>query len=166
MAFAAISQTLFAQGSPLPTIPQTSFPGKVIKTSDGDTVWFRYTRGKKVKVRLIGIDAPELNQAYGAISKKTLQRHCSKVRAELEPLGKDRYGRVLGKITCNGQNMNEYMVREGFAWAYRKGVQTLLYQSLEVQAKFNKKGLWSGTKPPIPPWEFRKHPPETENKHR
>ena len=55
----------------IPSICLSDITGKVVKVSDGDTIWVLDTK-KKVKVRLLGIDAPEIKQAFGEESKMIL----------------------------------------------------------------------------------------------
>ena len=52
----------------IPSICLSDITGKVLKVSDGDTIWVLDTK-EKVKVRLLGIDAPEIKQAFGEESR-------------------------------------------------------------------------------------------------
>ena len=140
-------------------LPLSAFgwSGKVVRVADGDTI--TVLRGKEqVKVRLYGIDTPEMRQAYGNAAKKfTLNRVAGKT-VEVEELDVDRYGRIVGWVTLDSESVNRELVRDGYAWVYRKycrhPVCSSLYQ-LESRARQGKLGLWK-EKEPVAPWEWRK----------
>jgi len=75
--------------------------GKVIGISDGDTLTVLVER-QQVKVRLVEIDAPEKGQAFGNRSKQSLSDLCFDRTATLADKGKDRYGRTLAQVYCDG----------------------------------------------------------------
>ena len=112
---------------------------------DGDTI-----RLGDVKIRFSGIDAPEINQtcvasegkvACGKISRDLLIEKVTNNKISCTDEGKDFYGRVLGECFVNGESLSSYLVREGFAFAYRK--YSNKYIEDEEYAKFNKLGMWS-----------------------
>jgi endonuclease YncB( thermonuclease family) len=72
--------------------------GKVVKVADGDTVTIVDGSGKKHRIRLGGIDAPEKDQPYGLESTKNLERLINGKRATINFSKHDRYGRIVGKI--------------------------------------------------------------------
>ena len=122
---------------------------------DGDTI-----KLGDVKIRFSGIDAPEINQtciasegkvACGKISKDTLIAKVTNNKISCTDEGKDVYGRVLGECFVNGQSLSSYLVREGFAFAYRK--YSNKYIKDEEYAKSNKLGMWSMEFEY--PWDFR-----------
>lgn len=129
-----------------------AFSAKVVKISDGDTITI--LQGKQqIKVRLFGIDAPELKQPYGKKSKQFLANLIAGKVVEVEENGKDRYKRTLGIIHYKGQDINAQMVLNGYAWAYIK--YSRMYVDHEKLARENKRGLWQSNDP-TPPWEWRK----------
>ena len=135
------------------------------KVVDGDTIHI-----KSYKIRLEGIDAPEMKQKCkkpylqmifftfqkdyycGQISKKKLIQKIGKEPVKCILLGKDRYNRYLGKCLKGKINLNRWMVRNGYAIAYRK--YSKLYILDENFAKEEKLGLWRGTF--IKPEKWRK----------
>lgn len=127
---------------------------RVVRVSDGDTVT-AVKNGIEVKIRLAEIDAPEKAQAYGAASTQSLSELCLNKNATLEDQGKDRYGRTLAKVRCDGIDANTEQVRQGMAWVYRKYApkDSPLYAA-ENEAKMARRGLWADTDP-LPPWEWR-----------
>ena len=123
---------------------------------DGDTI-----RLGDVKIRFSGIDAPEINQtcvasegkvACGKISRDLLIEKVTNNKISCTDEGKDFYGRVLGECFVNGESLSAYLVREGFAFAYRK--YSNKYIKDEEYAKFNKLGMWSMEFQY--PWDYRK----------
>lgn len=128
-------------------------PAKVIKISDGDTITILTQQHEQIKVRLYGIDAPELKQPYGKKSKQFLANLIAGKVVEVDENGKDRYKRTIGTIYLDGKDINAQMVANGYAWAYRKFSKK--YTAQESKAKSQKLGLWQD-KEPIPPWEGRK----------
>jgi hypothetical protein len=132
--------------------PLFALSGKVVSIHDGDTI--TVLQGKQqVKVRLFGIDAPELKQPYGKKSKQFLANLIAGQIVEVDENGKDRYKRTIGTIYLDGTDINAQMVANGYAWAYRKFSKK--YTAQESKAKKQDLGLWRD-KEPIPPWEWRK----------
>lgn len=133
---------------------QADFNGKVVKVIDGDTV--DILTNKKIRVRLLDIDAPERRQAYGNASRKYLASLIAGKTVYVKENKKDIYQRTLGVIYLKQVNINAKMVENGFAWAYRfKGVASNKnMEKLELKARQNKKGLWKD-KHPIALWDFR-----------
>ncbi|OCG45027.1 hypothetical protein A9G35_07035 [Gilliamella sp. Choc5-1] len=138
------------------TLVYADFNGKVVKVIDGDTVDILTIKKQKIRVRLLDIDAPESKQAYGNASRKYLASLIAAKNVFVKESKKDIYERSLGTIFLNEVNINEKMVENGYAWAYRyKGVaNNKLMVKLEKIAKQNKKGLWKD-KHPIAPWNYR-----------
>ena len=123
---------------------------------DGDTI-----KLGDVKIRFSGIDAPEINQtcvasegkvACGKISRDILITKVTNNKISCTDEGKDFYGRVLGECFVNGESLSRYLVREGFAFAYRKYSDKFILD--EEYAKSNRLGMWS-MKFQFP-WDYRK----------
>ena len=131
-----------------------AFTGKVVSVADGDTITVLRDR-TQVKVRLLEIDAPEKAQAFGTKSKESLSEMCFGKTAELTDKGKDRYGRTLARITCDGVDANAEQVRRGMAWVYDRYITDKTLYAVQEEAKAERRGLWQDDKP-VPPWEWRK----------
>ena len=123
---------------------------------DGDTI-----KLGDVKIRFSGIDAPEINQtcvasegkvACGKISRDILLTKVTNNKIRCTDEGKDFYGRVLGECFVNGESLSRYLVREGFAFAYRKYSDKFILD--EEYAKSNRLGMWSMKFQY--PWDYRK----------
>lgn len=140
----------------------------IVAITDGDTLKARCgTEGayEQITVRLAEIDSPEHKQAFGTRAKDALGALCHETEATITSQAKDRYGRTVARVVCNGKDVNAEMVRLGMAWAYSKYQTDPLFPQLELQARAQRVGLWVdlGTaKPPLPPWDWRKLPKEAK----
>jgi endonuclease YncB( thermonuclease family) len=134
--------------------------GRVVSVADGDTI--TVLDGDKVqhKIRLAGIDAPEKKQAFGNRSKESLSAMAFDKTVDVETGKRDRYGRQIGKLLVNGQDVNLVQVERGMAWFYRKyqreqsSNDQRLYEAAEDAARADKRGLWRDAEP-VAPWDFR-----------
>ena len=117
-----------------------AFTGKVVGVSDGDTITVLRDR-TQVKVRLLEIDAPEKAQAFGTKSKGSLSEMCFGKTAELADKGKDRYGRTLARVSCDGVDANAEQVRRGMAWVYDRYVTDKTLYAVQDEAKAERRGL-------------------------
>jgi endonuclease YncB( thermonuclease family) len=123
---------------------------------DGDTLAIG-----KIKIRLQGIDAPETDQlcldrsaakwTCGITARDQLSRHVAGHPVDCTPDGIDRYGRTLGVCRLGDEDLNAWMVREGFALAFVK--YSKAYIDEETEARKAQRGLWSGVF--IAPWDWR-----------
>ena len=129
-------------------------PLENIRVVDGDTIRAE-AKGKEIKIRLVEIDAPEMNQPFGAQSKNFLNRLLYEKDVTLIAQGEDRYGRTLGEIYANGESANALMIKSGFAWVYDRYVKDSSLYKYQDQAKAENLGLWRA-KDPIAPWVWRK----------
>ena len=129
-------------------------PLENIRVIDGDTIRAE-AKGKEIKIRLVEIDAPEMNQPFGAQSKSFLNRLLYEKDVTLIAQGEDRYGRVLGNLFSNELNVNMLMVKFGFAWVYDEYAKNSSLYKYQDQAKAENLGLWRA-KDPIAPWVWRK----------
>ena len=126
------------------------------KVVDGDTLHI-----ESYKIRLEGIDAPEMKQKCkkpylqiiffnfqkdyycGQVSKKKLVQKIAQHKVKCTLLGKDRYKRYIAKCFKGKLNLNKWMVKKGQAVAYTR--YSKKYVNDEKHAKDNKLGIWKGT---------------------
>jgi micrococcal nuclease len=132
-----------------------AFLATVIGISDGDTITVLKENKQQVKIRLAEIDAPEKRQPFGAKSKQSLSDLCFGKKAEIKPRVKDRYGRTVARVSCEGVDANAEQVNRGMAWVYRQYAKDHNLFILQHEARRFKRGLWSEPSP-TPPWEWRK----------
>ena len=139
----------------LPEAAFADFSGRVVRVTDGDTVSVLVDR-QEVRVRLEGIDAPELGQAYGRAAKRYVSDAVFGKDVLVVEHGTDRYGRTLGEVmTPAGESLNRLLVRDGFAWWFRRYSKDATLGALEADARKRGVGLWTDPAP-VPPWEFRR----------
>ena len=116
--------------------------------TDGDTI-----KISNNKIRLHGIDAPEKKQNCtknakeyncGIVATEALINKISKnmVKCQIQK-NKDRYNRFIGVCFVEQEDLNKWMVRNGYAIAYRRYSKDYILD--EDFAEKNKLGLWSGT---------------------
>ena len=134
---------------------------RVFKVVDGDTFWIKNRAGKNVKIRLIGIDAPEDRNAFhkkkhpfGITSKRYLDSlflH-KEIRLEYDVDSLDRYGRTLAYAYLNDTFINAELIKNGYALLMTVS-PNVRYQSQFVEgqsyARSNRLGLWSLSDNPI-----------------
>lgn len=135
---------------------QEVFSGRVTHISDGDTLWVRPDAGGAArKLRLDGIDAPEICQAGGESSRAALVQHALHQRVLVSVRRHDGFGRPLARIRLNGVDLNAQMVRSGQAWSYRWRRNPGPYVAEEAHARQSGQGLFATGQPELPR-DFRK----------
>jgi micrococcal nuclease len=134
---------------------QTSITGKVVYVSDGDTFDLVTLTGNKVKIRVEGVDTPEMLQEFGLEAKEFVVKEILNKIVRLEVVNTDRYGRLVAKVYYEGKELRHELIRNGFAWHYKAYNRDRELAELEIMAKKENKGLWAKENP-MPPWEFRK----------
>ena len=133
----------------------TSFADS-LRVVDGDTI---VLNGEKI--RFSGIDTPELKQTClkdgqkvpcGMNAKSLLAEKIGNATIECISEGKDTYKRTLAECFVDGESLSKFLVRSGYAFAYRK--YSTKFVKDEEFAKVNKLGMWAMTFQY--PWDFRK----------
>ena len=112
-------------------------------------------------LRLHGIDAPEAKQVCKRRNEKwrcghdatvALHDKIGKKPVKCEGQDKDRYGRVIGKCFFAGEDINEWLVQQGWAVAYVRYSPD--YAKAEASAKLERRGIWASEF--VMPWEWRR----------
>ena len=127
--------------------------GVVTRVLDGDTVWVGPTtqpQGAKaveiLKVRIVGIDAPEICQPGGPEALAALRGHVLGQTVTLtspSSHSQDDYGRVLATIDKQGQDVGRWMVQHGQAWSYSYRRNPGPYAAEQAQARAAGTGLFA-----------------------
>jgi endonuclease YncB( thermonuclease family) len=149
---------LALSGSATAAEAQPVLAGKVLKVNDGDSIEVSLESGK-ARVRLSAIDTPEYDQPYGDKSSAALKSMLAEGSpVELEVVTQDSFRRIVAVVwkVADGQriNINEVMLREGHAWAYRRYMGDPRFCDVEAEARDGKRGLWAQ---PVTEWVY---PPE------
>ena len=128
----------------------------LLTVTDGDTI-----RIGDERIRFSGIDAPEIKQTCiyqeiefkcGEFSKNLLIEKISNQEVSCIRENTDQYGRTLAECFVGKESLSSYLVREGYAFAYRKYSDKFIPDEEYAQSKGN--GMWSMDF--MFPWDFRK----------
>ena len=134
----------------------TQVKSQVLKVVDGDTI---HLNGEKI--RFTGIDTPELKQTCikngvknpcGVTAKQILINKIRNNTVKCINEGIDQYKRILAECFVNNQSLSSYLVRSGYAFAYRRYSKKFVED--ENYAKANQVGMWSMKFEY--PWDYRK----------
>lgn len=134
--------------------------GTVSSVHDGDTITLQ-TEATTKKIRLAGVDAPEIKQPYGIASRDALSQDVLNQSVTVDTNKADKYGRAVGKVLLNGEDVNLKQVRRGLAWVYADYIKELsaedreFYKAAEKAANDEQLGLWQDGQP-VAPWTYRK----------
>lgn len=132
------------------------FVGKVSFVSDGDTLWVRPEQGgPSRKLRIDGIDAPEICQAGGVDSRDALAAYVLNHRVEVTVRRYDDYGRGLARLVFEKKDLGAQLVSTGQAWSYRWRSSLGPYSSEEISARQARRGVFASYQPELPR-DFRK----------
>ena len=111
------------------------FSYRVISVSDGDTITIMMN-GEKQKIRLYGVDTPEMDQSFGTEAKQFLSDQILNRDVEIEAKDTDRYKRLVAVVYLNNKSMNELLLKEGWAWWYEAyAKKECKYKELQEEAQ-------------------------------
>lgn len=138
----------------------TAFTGKVVGIADGDTITVLDRDNRQHKIRLAGIDAPEIGQPFGQTAKKKLSDLVFEKMVTVVSSKTDRHGRLVAQVFLFGVDVPLEMLNAGLAWHYKEyereqpAKDRKSYSEAESKAKAGNLNLWAEPKP-MPPWEYR-----------
>jgi micrococcal nuclease len=137
--------------------------GTVRAVVDGNTIEV-ITPGKDmVRLKLYGINCPELGQPFGEEARRFLENLVLKKEVTVEIKGKDRWGNRLGSLVVNGNvDARRELLREGLAWTTEVNPDAE-FEAMKEKARESGTGLWK-EKDPVPPWKFRRQQTMTQIK--
>jgi endonuclease YncB( thermonuclease family) len=134
--------------------------GKVIDVNSGDSITI-YNLNRPVRVRLMGVDAPEMDQAFGDVARKHLTDLVFEKSVLIEYAGIAADSSLTGRVLLNDADIGAQMIRDGAAWFDPNNSNRLsasdreVYQESEQAARNEKRGLWQQGNA-VAPWEFVK----------
>ncbi len=147
-----------------------TFQATVVEVARGDIVIVADALKIRHTIRLAGIDAPDLKQAFGKESRQNLNDLLLGRRIAVERRKQDTYGRTVGRVTVAPagcatcpptRDAALLQLEAGLAWWFRdeRREQPLAeqgyYEYAEFDARNRRLGLWRDAAP-IPPWQWRK----------
>jgi len=141
-------------------VQAASFFGRVIEVQSGDVITI-FNLNRPVRVKLLGIDAPEMGQAFGDVARKHLSDLVYDKSVLVEYSGISADSSIDGRVLLNDADIGAQMIRDGAAWFDLNNQGGLsatdreVYQQSEQAARSERRGLWQQENP-IAPWEFVK----------
>src|SRR5690606_9449977 len=130
--------------------------GKITYVSDGDTYHFvSEENNNKLRIRLSEVDCPETLQEFGLEAKEFVVNRILNKEVLIQIKEEDRYGRYVAHIIYDdGKSLAEELLKNGWAWHFKRYSDNDRFSELEEEARSKKLGLFANEKA-IPPWEFR-----------
>jgi micrococcal nuclease len=134
--------------------------GKVIEVNSGDVITIS-NLNRPVRVRLLGVDAPEMDQAFGDVARKHLSDLVYDKPVLVEYAGISGDHSLNGRVLLEGADVGAQMIRDGAAWVDPSTQHRLsetdreVYHQSEEAARGERRGLWQQENP-VAPWEFVK----------
>ncbi len=136
------------------------YAARVSRVFDGDTLWVKPLQGGPYrKLRIDGIDAPEICQAGGTASRDVLAKRVLNQVIEVRVRGVDDYGRGIAKLFHQNDDISGWMVSQGQAWSYRWGRSVGPFKHEEAQARQARKGLFADASAELPRAFRQRHGP-------
>jgi len=133
--------------------------GKVIAVNDGDEITV-FSLNRPARIKLIGIDAPEKEQPFGAVARQHLSDLVLDKDVVVEYTAISHDYSIIGAVLLSGVDIGAQMIRDGAAWYDPNGnhltdPQRAVYSQSEQAARREKRGLWQAENP-MAPWDFVK----------
>jgi micrococcal nuclease len=152
-----LSALLLSLGLGMPAQAAHLWEGRVTHVSDGDTLWVQPLSGAAAqKLRLEGLDAPELCQRWGEEARAALQGLLRGQVVQVQSLNRDTYGRRLARIQWQGHDVGHWLVLQGHAWSSTFQGRAGRYEEAQQQAQAQRRGVFSQAGTPLTPRQFRK----------
>ena len=137
-----------------------SITGKVVDVTDGDEITI-FNLNRNVRIKLMAIDAPEKDQAFGAAAKQHLFDLVHDKLVSVEYWGVGQHNILIGRVLSGGNDICAQMIRDGAAWFDPASKDLLtetdreIYFQSEQAARSERRGLWQADNV-VSPWEFVK----------
>ena len=145
-----------ARDKPKPEV----YEAQVTRVVDGDTVWVQpLSGGRYRKLRLDGLDAPEICQGGGTGSRDALARRVLKQNVIVTEGPHDTHGRGLAKLEHQGKDVGGWLVAEGQAWSSRWRGSLGPYQAQEALARAQRRGVFAQAHAELPRTFRERHGP-------
>lgn len=154
-------------------VDRAPIEGVALEAADGDTFTLQADDGRRLRVRIAGIDAPESRQPYADVSRRHLRELLRARRVRIEPIKLDPYDRVVARVLAleapapgraadpgAAHDVGLAMIEAGLAWhfvRYRADQSREEFERLadaQRAARSRRAGLWRDPAPE-PPWDFR-----------
>jgi micrococcal nuclease len=142
---------------------EPSTQAKVVWVIDGDTYDVKLPSGKKVRIRILGIDTPELahngdpEQPYAQAAKsfaiRLIQGQMVQLSSNTDTVAYDHYQRRLAYVEVAGKDLGALLLEAGLATVFERYPvsRTAHYLNLQTHAKSSLRGMWAHSKPSVSP---------------
>lgn len=132
------------------------YEARVERVFDGDTLWVRpLPDGRPRKLRLDGIDAPEICQPGGLAARDALAERIERRVVQVRERRRDHYGRPLVRLSQRQTDVAAWLVAQGHAWSYRWRFNPGPYAAEEARARAARRGVFAEASPEWP-GDFRR----------
>ena len=134
--------------------------GRIGPIADGDSFTLIADDGRRIGVRIGGIDAPEKGQPHADQSRDNLARLLARGGLEIEPIKTDPYGRQVARVRAGGEDVGLRQIEAGLAWHFVRYAadqspdERTQYAQAERDARHAARGLWADAAP-VAPWLHR-----------
>ena len=134
--------------------------GRAARVYDGDSFALLAADGRRLQIRLSGIDAPEKGQPFSDRSRRHLAELLAQHELVVTPIKKDVYGRLVANVSVGDRDVGLAQLRAGLAWHFIRYAhdqtpqQREAYARAESEAREARIGLWMDSRP-LEPWRFR-----------
>jgi endonuclease YncB( thermonuclease family) len=134
--------------------------GRATRVYDGDSFALLGADGRRLQIRISGIDAPEKGQAFADRSRRHLSQLLLQKDLLITPIKTDVYGRIVAVVSADEQDIGLAQLRAGLAWHFLRYArdqsveQRQAYARAEAEAREARVGLWRDREP-LEPWRFR-----------
>ncbi|MBC7619518.1 MAG: thermonuclease family protein [Candidatus Saccharibacteria bacterium] len=157
LVWGLLTQNAFSREPQAEPIP---LHGMISGVTDGDTVTLLDAQNMRYKLRLAGIDAPEMRMPFGVQAKQFLEKRLLNKKVVALITKQDRYGRDIATLLLAGEDINLQLIQAGLAWHYTKYAReqtdesAARYSNAERKARMQSVGLWQADSPQSP-WDWR-----------
>ena len=120
------------------------FDGRVVIDADGDTLeLIPLGESKPIRIRLEGIDAPELNETFGRDATTFTRRLLYQQYVKVDGRDVDGYGRLVARVTVGGRDASRELLEAGLACHFTRFANDPVLAAAEKQARSTNRGFWS-----------------------
>ncbi|HET6862098.1 MAG TPA: thermonuclease family protein [Pyrinomonadaceae bacterium] len=143
----------------VPRVNGAAFLGKVIEVNEGDVITVS-NQNRPVRVRLLGVDAPELTQPFGDVAKQHLSDLVMDKIVLVQSAGYTKNYALIARVLVGDRDICAQMIRDGAAWFDPKSpvltpADGEIYTQSQIAARNERRGLWQVDNP-VAPWDFVK----------
>ena len=148
-----------AQAADAPRVAQPVL-GRAARVYDGDSFALLAADGRRLQIRISGIDAPEKGQPFSERSRRHLTELLAQRELVVAPIKRDVYGRLVANVSVGDRDVGLAQLRAGLAWHFVRYArdqtpqQREAYARAESEAREARIGLWLDSRP-LEPWRYR-----------